>query len=505
MVYVIAMKKLTSCRIFSLVFALVSVFGLALFFVGCSTDLNPGNSLTPEQHLAAGEKNLELARGAAGNQAIEYRLMAAEHFIKADNKDNAGQALREIQSGEAATEDMDIRNRVLEARLALLKDDNKRALSLLQTMITMVAPAKEQLPNNATPAVPNAKGKRIALLLPSKGPHAEAAKTIKEGFLAAFYQVQAQSAEPTVKFYDTQDGSQVEAAYRQAVEDKVDLIVGPLTKKEVETIAGMPRDIPVLALNTIGEGRGANKLYQFGLMPEDEIFAVAAHARQQGHEKALVIAPKTEWGQRMVNTFTSAWSSSGGKVVSTVALSGNTQELDAIIQSALQVNKQSKGKDLSRREEQSRRQKQSRRQDIDMIFMAASPELARQIKPLLNFYHASSLPVYATSAVYSGTPVPGKDLDLDGICFCDMPWILNNTQPLQESHQNLSKAWSNQGSPRYFALGMDAYHLAQQLSVAQYLPPSGTNGATGDLRLENNRIQRRLSCAKFKQGVPVPD
>lgn len=473
------MTRLKAFRLFFL----ISCLGLASIFVGCSTDITPRNNLTPEQHKASAERNMELARNTTGNLALEYRIKAAEHFIKADNKDAAGIALREIQSGESSTQDMDIRNRVLEARLALLKDDNKRALGILQTISAMVAPLNSSLNTNVS-----GHNKRIALLLPLKGPHAEAAKTIRDGFLAAYYQFNPQTAEPAVKFYDTNDGSSIEMAYRQAIEDKVDFIVGPLTKGEVETIAGLSTDIPVLALNTIGEGKGNRKLYQFGLMPEDEIFTMVEHARNQGHKRALIIAPQNEWGNRMASTFNSAWTAKGGVVISTIGIKGNALELDAVVQSALQVNNK------------------KCRSDIDMIFMAASPELGRQIKPLLNYYHAANLPVYSTAAIYSGTPVPGKDYDLNGVKFCDMPWVLNNTQEMNQTRQNLSKLWPNSfnRSPRYFALGMDAYRLAQQLSEAQF-SENGTEGATGNLIMKNNRIQRRLTCVKFVQGVPVPD
>src|SRR5205823_5983563 len=68
---------------------------------------------------------------------------------------------------------------------------------------------------------------------------------------------------------------------------------------------------------------------------------------------------------------------------------------------------------------------QKRRQDADMIFMIAPPEYARQIKPLLNYYYAGNLPIYATSHVYQGIPNAALDNDLNGIQFCDMPWTIN--------------------------------------------------------------------------------
>lgn len=469
-----------------------------LFFVGCSTDVSRRASLTPEQHYSSATKNLALAHQAGADQALEYRLQATEHFIKAGHTDDAGKILRGIQIDDVAN-NVQLRNRVLETRLALLKNDHTRALQLVQSMLGGISENKSQLAKNDSGN--GSSGKKIALLLPSRGPHAEAAKTIRDGFMASYYShLQQNNSDPTVKVYDTADGTQVEAALRQAMEDHVDLVVGPLTKAEVQTVANLSPSIPVLALNSInrvnkgkGNGKGNSSggsnapLYQFGLMPEDEVAAVAAHARHQGHKRALIIAPQNEWGKRMSQTFSAVWNAQGGQVVQTVALN-QKQEISAKIQAALKSGT-------------------THQNDFDMVFLAASPELGRQVKTLVNHHSASNLPVYATATVYSGTPIPTKDHDLDGVKFCDMPWVLDSSQDIRANRQAVAKMWPNSStrSPRHFALGLDAYRLAQQINDARMLPFSGTSGATGDLSLEGQRIQRRLTCAKFENGVPVPD
>ncbi len=167
----------------------------------------------------------------------------------------------------------------------------------------------------------------------------------------------------------------------------------------------------------------------------------------------------------------------------------STQDLEAKIRSLLKVKEH------------------QRRQDADMIFLATSPEIARQVKPLLDFYYAEDLPVYATSSIYTGMPAPNEDQDLNGIQFCDMPWVLQQSSQLQEIHHVMEKLWpaSINRSPRFFALGMDAYQLATQLGKLQSLPSYGISGFTGRLKLNNHqRIQRELICAKFELGIPMP-
>jgi outer membrane PBP1 activator LpoA protein len=339
---------------------------------------------------------------------------------------------------------------------------------------------------------PKNNNQKIALLLPSRGPHAEAAKTIRDGFLAAYYKNKdSQQSKVSMQVYDTGDGNQIDTAYERALAEGANLIVGPLTKAEVSYIASLPSlAVPVLALNTIPRSNDLpSNLYQFGLLPEDDVHAMVEQARNQGHGNALLIAPQNEWGKRMSGAIRYFWQKRGGIIQEQVLLQPS-EDLAASIKALLRADE----KDYSRRN------------DIDVIFLVANPELARQVKSLLAANFAEKLPIYATSSVYSGTPNPIKDQALDGVHFCDIPLLLDNPSDFKEVRQNIITLWpeSFKKSPRYFAMGMDSYTIALQLSENRNL--MRTSAYTGDLELDDhNRILRRLGCAKFDQGIPVKD
>ena len=48
------------------------------------------------------------------------------------------------------------------------------------------------------------------------------------------------------------------------------------------------------------------------------------------------------------------------------------------------------------------------------------------------FQYAGDLPVYATSHLYTGTNNPTQDQDLNGIRFCETPWLLNPSDPTRQ-------------------------------------------------------------------------
>lgn len=429
--------------------------------VGCSAgSLFPTRSKA-EDHQAAAARYLKMAEGSPS--AYEYRLRAADHYLKANQISEVARVLRRLQ--EDPNLDLVTRNQLLEARLALLQHDTQRSQTLLQKLLAPFAhKAQPSFQANSIGA------RKIALLLPSKGPHAEAAKTIQQGFLAAYYKSARQDASaPTVKLYDTGEGKEVVAAYQKALQEGADFIVGPLTKPEVQALSSLKLQTPVLALNTLPSLQTGNPLYQFGLMPEDELMAIVEKAFQEGHRHSIALAPQTEWGRRMTKTFVSLWQNRGGQVV--VRSLNKWEPLENQLEGVL---KQAK--------------------DSDMVFLAVPPELARQIKPLLSRYQPT-LAVYASASVYSGHPAPQADQTLEGIRFCDIPWVI----------QHPAESATAAANPRYFALGMDAYSLATQLSRTYGLPASGLPGLTGMLQLDGQRIHRRLMGAKFEQGLPVPD
>ena len=120
--------------------------------------------------------------------------------------------------------------------------------------------------------------------------------------------------------------------------------------------------------------------------------------------------------------------------------------------------------------------------------MAVPPNLARQIKPLLAYYGATDIPVYATSMVFSGIVNSHLDKDLDGIIFCDM-----------------NAVFANNGHPvaRLYAFGADTYFLANHLAALTAGTP--INGNTGQLYLDNtHQVKRQLTLGIFRDGVPVP-
>lgn len=354
------------------------------------------------------------------------------------------------------------------------------------------------LPSGAeSPAVPSS----LALLLPLSGPMAPAGRAVAQGFRLAGTGLQ-------VTEYDTHGDAQgAVAAYGRAVQDGADWIIGPLTRDAVEAVAEAREDnVAELALNDLpgqmNRAYGGGTFYQFALGPGADARALARRAMGDGRRRAALLYAATPWGKAASAAFASAFRRLGGRIVASQSYPYHGRHLGPVVRKFLRGNgprplwRDMRGPDA-----------RPHPQETDMVLLVADSRDARLIHPLLQFYHAVDLPVYATSDVFSGHPAPDKDVDLDGITFCTMPFLLSaggNGSGLRAAALDRIPGLV-QNSPRLVALGADSALLAGHLSGLQPGAAPALQGATGLLGLsEGGRIRRDLPCAQFRHGRPAP-
>lgn len=350
-------------------------------------------------------------------------------------------------------------------------------------------------PNNKTTILDNSHPQNVALLVPLQGELATAGQAIRDGFMAIYNQADVNQRPQKIMIIDSADTVAIQDNYTKAVQNGADFVVGPLAKPQVKAIIQTNAiSVPILTLNYLEPSDTTpEKIYQFGLSPLDEARQVTANAWQNNERTALIITPATAWGQTIANVFKEQWQVLGGTIQDTLTYSSSNKDLSNQLKNFLQYrqdNKQSIGK---------------HRQDFDVIFLAADANTARLIKPLLKFYYAGNVPVYATSLIYSGVPQPTLDNDLNGITFCDAPWTFKNTSVMSDLRQQLADSSASfERNAKLYALGIDAYKIMMQLNQLKSSSEQTLKGATGTLYInEQHRIVRQLVCAQFRNGVPV--
>lgn len=331
----------------------------------------------------------------------------------------------------------------------------------------------------------------VAVLVPLTGPLAGPGSAIYEGLMAAF------NADPlrgrcSIKTYDV-GARAVEEGYAQALEEGADYIIGPLTKNDVAKVAGLEHPVPTLLLNDLDTAAMPN-VYQLSLSPTFEAKQVAKKASSTGLSRALIIAPEGPWGTEVVAAFKKTWAQNQGEITETLIYSPQ-ENLGKAIAKGLHMDKSGeREKEMKSLIEDPVETRLSRRQDFDMIFLVAYPTVARQIMPLLKYYFVQNVPVYATSTVYAGSANPSKDNDLNGLIFCDMPWVYSH----QLANKNWPESWNSYN--RLFALGQESYLVAKEMGRLQTFPSIASNEGILSLN-KKQKVQRHLAWGRFEGGI----
>ena len=332
----------------------------------------------------------------------------------------------------------------------------------------------------------------VALLLPTSGNLAAAGTAIREGFFAAY----ADSAHnhmprPPVKVYDSA-GTSAGAikAYQQAVDDGAQLIIGPLTRGEVSALFGLPQlPVPLLALNHPDDkSLPASGVSEFGLLPETEGAQAADHMADNGIVNAFVIVSSDDFAQRAAKSFKAELEARGGKVAGTGNLGSGVNFASTITGLGMPTDSgdASANKDTG-------------------IFISMRPQQARLLLPQLKLAKIN-LQAYGTSHIYAGVDDASANRDLEGVEFCDSPWLFD-VQPGLPNHGDIAGQLpaARGTSARLFAFGMDAWNLAPYVDWLRAHPGSYLPGASGQLTSDQfGRVRRVLVWAKFQDGLARP-
>lgn len=331
--------------------------------------------------------------------------------------------------------------------------------------------ATEVAPSFTTPS-------QIAVLLPQSGRMAKAAETIRDGLLAAYYQDSSASSDsPTLRFYNS-DAGDILTLVTQAEQDGAGIIIGPLDREHVQQLLelGPVTSIPLLTLNS-ANGQAAN-IIQFALSPEDEIQRLVAWMERNTIRQPLILTSAEDVGQRQQKLFQAAWQIRHSAALTVVTL--DAARKGGIVAGVRDAIRQ--------------------RASHDAIFLA-SPSLARLVRPALTYYH-SPLPLYSLASAWDPRADATGQGDLDGLRFCDQPWMLEEPQPAQTRlYETFARPPGSYD--RLYAFGADAWTLVNKWQALQDGEAVALH--SGLVQADSSGHLRRIpTCAEVRNGTATP-
>lgn len=480
------------------------------------------DNLSPEEQLRVSElRALALDRVGDHLAAAKERITNTAHLLPADQQEANHQAIwNSLMALPAKTlrqqaELSPFSNVKGWMELAALNKGNQHDIDLqLESLDDWLQrhpghPAALALPGElrTLSSVSREQPRKITLLLPLSGPFAPSVGIpVRDGFLAGYYRSMERGRQvPELTIINTDGVNDFAALYRQTVQNGAEFIVGPFEKRALQQLALLPElEVPVLALNYIqGMDETPRNLYQFGLSAQDEARAAADRAWRDGHRFALSLTPDSIWGRDVSGAFRERWESLGGRVAGEEHF-GEGTDFKSVTAGVLDIHaSRARAARLQQLLQEDIEFIPRKREDGDFLFMAALPRDARQIKPALDFHQARDLPVYATSHVFTGRVNKRLDTDLNGVKFCDIPWILAPASPLRDQVQQL---WGRTAVnfARLYAMGVDSFQLYRRIHQLGAFAQSRFFGQTGTLMLNRQgQVIRVPVWAVMKGGAPV--
>lgn len=345
---------------------------------------------------------------------------------------------------------------------------------------------------------------QFALLLPLTGPLEYAGRAVRDGFLAAYFHADANG---TVRVYDA-NNADIGSLYEQAGSDGAQVIVGPLQKASVVAMNALAfRTIPVIALNYLpielpsdpsnGAASGPS-LIQFGLAIEDEARAIAQRLSADGFTRIVLLQSDVDWSDRASHAFRANFENAGGVIVATAVISDPRSITDIVGTtmgvSASAARMEALAQTIGTKPEFIPR----RRADVDAVVAFVDPSQARALNPAMAFYFASELPIYATSQATTNIGATGL-AELDGFRTTQLPWHVYPSAVRDEVFAAFTNIRTDLSA--LYALGVDAYRLADRAGLLAQHATGGLLGETGQLQIQGSgAVVRQPAWAVVSNG-----
>lgn len=371
---------------------------------------------------------------------------------------------------------------------------------------------------------------RVAVILPftheSENVSTVAAAMLKAAQMVAFESQNARYVLVPKDDKGTLEGARIAAT--EAVREGAEIVLGPLFSESVTVVADVvrPYRIPVIAFSSDSEVAG-NGVYLLSFPPEEEISRVTEYALSKGYARFGLMAPFSEFGDRVARSFASEVYQAGGDLVHTERYERSP---DAMIEPARRMAKYAVKSFVPS-------YRSARPVDVDAQLSAGAtavlgegatpvgngagggyqavllPEqgrLLRALAPLFPYYNVNVREVKLLGLSAWNNPLLTREPALNG------GWFAAPDPALAEGFERRYQRAYGEAPPRLASLAYDAALLTAKLSElpprerfspARIANPNGYLGADGLFRLRSDgMVERGLAVLEIRtNGIVVID
>lgn len=343
------------------------------------------------------------------------------------------------------------------------------------------AAAPTDAPASTDAAAANGSDDRphIAALLPLKSASfGKLADAVRRGVEAGASTGDPEKALPVIVYPTGDAAKDVVDTYDRALRAGARFVIGPLTRQAVQALATSNSvSVPTLALSVPeGDTLLPDGMYALGVQMEVEARQIARVAQSQGKRRAVVIHADNALAKRIAQAFMDEWARNDRMIVDQHVFTTDQGKLKRI-RDSFAPNR------------------------VDALFLALDGTRARQIRP----YLSKTIATYGTSQINSADGNVLGQHDLNGVVFLDMPWLVSPDHPAVLGFPRLVGVFQTFDQDRFYAIGIDAWRLAQLLLENSYSNLEALDGVSGLLSPGPARqFVREPVPVQFVQGVARP-
>ncbi|WP_341765244.1 penicillin-binding protein activator [Candidatus Providencia siddallii] len=302
-----------------------------------------------------------------------------------------------------------------------------------------------------------------------------------------------------IKIFDTSN-NKISDLLEQAKNENFNIIIGPLLKKNVETITKIESSMKIIALNELNDENLQSKsnIFYFSLSPENEAQNAAIHIREEGKKTPLVLVPSNKLGERIIKAFTKEWQKKN-KTTVFMQTFGSISSLKRLINNGIGIKLVGtpviidkfnllKNKKINKK--------------IDSVYIFANYKELLFIHPMIKMTVNSKLcpTLYASSRINQNNLNIDYNFEMENLQFNEIPMIanINNNSAYIQA---LKKVNNDYFLLRLYAMGVDARLLVNNYDKLKKNNQLYINGVSGLLNLTNKYVvYRKLLWLKFQNG-----
>jgi hypothetical protein len=360
------------------------------------------------------------------------------------------------------------------ATAARADDEGTPAAPATEAAAPSDAAATDAAPSNSSDDKPH-----IAALLPLKSASfGRLADAVRRGIEAGASTGDTEKALPVIVYPTGDAAKDIVDTYDRALRAGARFVIGPLTRHAVQALATSNSvSVPTLALSVPeGDTLLPDHMYALGVQMEVEARQIARVAQSQGKRRAVVINTDNALSKRIAQAFMDEWTRNERMIVDQHVFTTDQGRLKRIRDSFVPNR-------------------------VDALFLALDGARARQIRP----YLSKTIATYGTSQINSSDGTVLGQHDLNGVVFLDMPWLVSPDHPAVLGFPRLVGVFQTFDQDRFYAIGIDAWRLAQLLLDGSYSNLESLDGVSGLLSPGPARqFVREPVPVQFVQGVARP-